>query len=73
MNPVARFYLQSFIDRMEEFQMEVKELQSRIEGKVTTATDAGYEHLRREIIWNQLMPIRYRHERQSGNRAFQAR
>ncbi len=39
--------------------MEVKELQSRIEGKVTTATDAGYEDLRREIIWNQLTPVRY--------------
>lgn len=39
--------------------MEVKELQSRIEGKVTTATDAGYENLRREITWNQLTPTRY--------------
>jgi FAD/FMN-containing dehydrogenase len=39
--------------------MEVKELQSRIEGKVTTATEAGYENLRREIIWNQLTPMRY--------------
>jgi FAD/FMN-containing dehydrogenase len=39
--------------------MEVKELQSRIEGKVTTATDAGYEQLRRESIWNQLMPTRH--------------
>lgn len=39
--------------------MEVKELQSRIEGKVTTATDTGYENLRREIIWNQLTPTRY--------------
>jgi FAD/FMN-containing dehydrogenase len=39
--------------------MEVKELQSRIEGTVTTATDAGYEHLRREMIWNQLTPARY--------------
>jgi FAD/FMN-containing dehydrogenase len=39
--------------------MEVKELQSRIEGKVTTRTDAGYENLRRQIIWNQLTPARY--------------
>jgi FAD/FMN-containing dehydrogenase len=39
--------------------MEVKELQSRIDGKVTTSTDAGYENLRREIIWNQLTPARY--------------
>jgi len=39
--------------------MEVKELQSRIEGEVTTATDAKYENLRREIIWNQLTPARY--------------
>jgi FAD/FMN-containing dehydrogenase len=39
--------------------MEVKELQSRIEGKVTTATDTGYEDLRREIVWNQLTPTRY--------------
>lgn len=33
-----------------------KELQSRIEGKVTTATDTGYEQLRREMNWNQLTP-----------------
>src|SRR6266446_5464253 len=39
--------------------MDVQELQSRIEGKVTTATDAEYENLRREIIWNQLTPARY--------------
>jgi FAD/FMN-containing dehydrogenase len=39
--------------------MDVKELQSRIEGKVTSATDAGYEHLRREMSWNQLTPARY--------------
>jgi FAD/FMN-containing dehydrogenase len=39
--------------------MDVKELQRCIEGQVTTATDAGYEHLRREIIWNQLTPTRY--------------
>jgi FAD/FMN-containing dehydrogenase len=39
--------------------MEAKELQSRIEGKVTIATDPGYEQLRREMTWNQLMPMRY--------------
>jgi FAD/FMN-containing dehydrogenase len=39
--------------------MEVKELQSRIEGQVTTSTDAGYENLRCGIIWNQLTPARY--------------
>ncbi|GJL84128.1 MAG: oxidoreductase [marine bacterium B5-7] len=39
--------------------MEVKALQSRIAGKVTVATDAGYEDLRRELIWNQLTPMRY--------------
>ena len=35
------------------------ELQRRIEGKVTTATDTGYEQLRREMNWNQLTPPRY--------------
>jgi FAD/FMN-containing dehydrogenase len=39
--------------------MDVQELQSRIEGKVTIATDAGYEHLRREIIWKHQTPARY--------------
>ncbi|MEX0830310.1 MAG: FAD-binding oxidoreductase [Nitrospirales bacterium] len=39
--------------------MDVKALQSRIAGKVTTATDTGYESLRRELIWNQLTPLRY--------------
>lgn len=39
--------------------MDVKDLQSSIEGKVTTATDAGYENLRRELVWNQLTPARY--------------
>lgn len=39
--------------------MEVKELQSRIEGHVTTSTDAGYENVRRGITWNQLTPARY--------------
>jgi FAD/FMN-containing dehydrogenase len=39
--------------------MNVNELQSRIEGKVTTATDADYENLRRGMIWNQLTPTRY--------------
>jgi FAD/FMN-containing dehydrogenase len=39
--------------------MDVKALQSCIAGKVTTATDTGYEPLRRELIWNQLTPTRY--------------
>ena len=39
--------------------MDVKALQSRIEGKVTVATDAGYEQLRRSLVWNQLTPTRY--------------
>ena len=39
--------------------MGVEELQSRIVGKVTTATDAGYEQLRRDMNWNQLTPMRY--------------
>jgi len=39
--------------------MDVKELQNRIEGEVTTLTAAGYEDLRRELVWNQLKPARY--------------
>lgn len=39
--------------------MQVEELQSRIKGKVTTATDEGYENLRRKMSWNQLTPARY--------------
>ncbi|MFZ1748196.1 MAG: FAD-binding oxidoreductase, partial [Nitrospirales bacterium] len=39
--------------------MDVKGLQRRIKGKVTAATDAGYEQLRRSLIWNQLTPKRY--------------
>ena len=39
--------------------MNVQALQSRIEGNVTTATDPGYEDLRRSLIWNQLTPGRY--------------
>lgn len=35
------------------------ELQSGINGKVTTATDPEYEDLRRGLIWNQLTPTRY--------------
>jgi hypothetical protein len=30
--------------------METKELQARIKGKVTTATDYGYEQLRRAML-----------------------
>ena len=39
--------------------MRGQDLQSRIGGKVTTATDAGYEQLRRAMNWNQLTPRRY--------------
>ncbi|HNP31127.1 MAG TPA: FAD-binding oxidoreductase [Nitrospirales bacterium] len=39
--------------------MDVKALKGRIAGKVTVATDAGYEQLRRSLIWNQLTPMRY--------------
>jgi FAD/FMN-containing dehydrogenase len=39
--------------------MGFEELQSRIEGKVTTRSDSGYEDLRRGMIWNQLTPARY--------------
>ena len=39
--------------------MDVKELQSRIDGDVIAATDPGYEALRRGLIWNQLTPARF--------------
>ena len=39
--------------------MEADELRNRIEGKVTTSTDPGYEHLRCGMVWNQLTPARY--------------
>ena len=39
--------------------METKALQARVEGKVTRATDDGYEQLRRAMTWNQLTPARY--------------
>ena len=39
--------------------MDAKELQSRIDGAVTVATDPGYEDVRRGLIWNQLTPARY--------------
>jgi FAD/FMN-containing dehydrogenase len=35
-----------------------KELQSRIEGTVTSSTDPRYEGLRRSMVWNQLAPDR---------------
>jgi FAD/FMN-containing dehydrogenase len=38
--------------------MEVKELQRRIEGTVTTSSDTEYKSLRRDM-WNQLTPARY--------------
>ena len=39
--------------------MEARELSNRIEGKVVTATDDQYEHLRSVMSWNQLTPKRY--------------
>lgn len=39
--------------------MDVEQLQNRVEGKVVAATDAGYETLRRELVWNRLTPPRY--------------
>ncbi len=39
--------------------MQVKELQSRIKGTVTTRTDPAYESLRCGLTWNQLVPHRY--------------
>jgi len=41
--------------------MRVPELRGHIEGKVTAATDAGYERLRCEMNWNQLTPMRSPH------------
>jgi FAD/FMN-containing dehydrogenase len=38
--------------------LELKELQSRIEGSVTRSTDADYESARRAIVWNQVIPDR---------------
>lgn len=38
--------------------MNPKELQSRIEGTVTSSTDTHYESLRRAMVWNQLAPGR---------------
>ena len=37
--------------------MDVQDMQSGSEGKVTTAT--GYDNLRRALLWNQLTPARY--------------
>jgi FAD/FMN-containing dehydrogenase len=38
--------------------VNLKELQSRIEGKVTSAADIDYESVRRAMVWNQLVPDR---------------
>lgn len=38
--------------------MDVRLLQNHIEAKVTTSFDAGYEHLRRAMVWNQFTPPR---------------
>jgi len=39
--------------------MEVHDLRRRIQGTVTTSSDAGYEQLRCGMVWNQLTPVRY--------------
>ncbi|MGH8014117.1 MAG: FAD-binding oxidoreductase [Candidatus Binataceae bacterium] len=38
--------------------MELTELRNRIRGDVMTSVDAGYEDLRRSMVWNQLVPQR---------------
>jgi hypothetical protein len=38
--------------------MDVHDLQSGSEGKMTPATNAGYDHLRRALLWHQLTPAR---------------
>lgn len=38
--------------------MELTELRNRIQGNVTTSADAGYEAVRRSMVWNQLVPQR---------------
>ena len=39
--------------------MELEELHGRIQGYVTKFGDAGYETLRRAMVWNQLVPERH--------------
>jgi len=39
-------------------RVNAKELQFRIEGKVTSSSDNDYESLRRAMVWNQLAPDR---------------
>ena len=39
--------------------MDPKELQNRIEGRVTISTDAAYPQLRRDTVWPQNTPGRY--------------
>ena len=39
--------------------MELEELHGRIQGDITKFGDAGYESLRRAMVWNQLVPERY--------------
>jgi FAD/FMN-containing dehydrogenase len=45
--------------RARNAEMDLKGLRTRIQGKVTAASHAGYEALRRGMIWNQLTPTRY--------------
>jgi FAD/FMN-containing dehydrogenase len=39
--------------------VELTELRSRIEGRVTNSADISYESLRGAMVWNQLVPERY--------------
>jgi len=38
--------------------MELSSLRSRIRGTITLATDTGYEHLRRSLVWHLQVPER---------------
>jgi len=41
-----------------ETMVDLKELQSRVTGAITSAADSHYERLRRSMVWNQLVPPR---------------
>jgi FAD/FMN-containing dehydrogenase len=38
--------------------MDLKELQSRVTGTITIASDSHYERMRRAMVWNRLVPER---------------
>jgi len=38
--------------------MDLRELQSRVTGAITTSDDSHYDRLRRSMVWNQLVPQR---------------